>query len=75
MKTAFRVYDLKRCLIVTDQEKRGMFGWHNIADCPDCIKTYRGFEVYHGDNILSGLWGYYPTQDTLISHFPIYYHK
>lgn len=44
-----KVVKVKSCEEKINQEKRGMFGFHRFTDCPHCVKTNEGFELW-GEN-------------------------
>lgn len=74
MKTAFKQIRLEPCAEMKAQEARGLFGFHNYQDCPNCKKTEEGYHVHYGDSIFSPFAGYYPDKDTVISESPVYFH-
>ena len=37
------------CAVKQDQEARGMMGFHNFERCPDCVRTFEGWEFW-GEN-------------------------
>lgn len=47
--TVSPVQVLDACSIKVDQEKRGLFGFHDFTHCTDCSKHPNGFELW-GEN-------------------------
>lgn len=73
MKTAFRQIEITPCKRRLESEARGLFGFHDSVDCPDCIKTERGFSVHLGSSIAAPWCGHHPDAETYVSPFPVYF--
>ena len=45
------------------QEKRGSFGFHHYNECPNCIKTKRGYALWGENGFWQGDIGFEPTNE------------
>jgi len=45
---------LTPCAAMLEQQRRGLFGFHLFASCPDCHKEYAGFQCWGENGHLQG---------------------
>jgi hypothetical protein len=45
---------VRGCAVKLDQESRGLMGFHNFGDCPNCEVTFKGFEFWGENGHLQG---------------------
>jgi len=64
-----KVVKVKSCQLKIDQEKRGMFGFHDFVDCPDCIKINEGFELWGENNYMQAQLKELYDRDQMICNF------